>query len=181
MERPDTWRNRRVACADGPSHSVALSGDGRWVAYVSSARRLLPGQTLSGRGQIYLEDTATGARQLVSAGPDGREGNGHSLHPAIDVSGSHVVYETTASDLAGMCASSRRIGHATCVDDINLVADIVHWTRATGVVRRVTPDDEDIWLDPSVLPTVSGDGRHVGFLSRHPATHSTDEARSTCS
>lgn len=149
--------------SDGPTHGVALSADGRWATYVSRATNLLPGRRLSGRAQVYLEDLHTGTRQLISATQTGAEGDGRSVAPRVDEDGSTVVFASTAGNFVR--------------SDINLVDDIYCWTRAQPFARPVHEATDDApWLEASVLPAVSGDGRWATFLTLHPVTEADDRA-----
>lgn len=99
--------------ADGQSfdRSVALSADGRYVAFGSEASNLVAGDRNDrcdgdGDGQadencndIFVHDRLTGFTRRVSVADDGREGNGHSLSPACSADGSVVVFESVADNL----------------------------------------------------------------------------------
>jgi Tol biopolymer transport system component len=144
----------------------ALSADGQWIAYVSRPRSLHPGGTDARRSQVYVERVSDGFRQLVSVTPHGREANGFSRLPAIDATGSRVIFESTATNLG--CASG---GTAGCDTDINLLGDIFQWNHATGTVTRVNIVTPELpWLEGAAYPTISLDGGHIGFLSRQPVS-----------
>ena len=83
--------------ADWPSYYPSISADGRYVAFASDARNLIPEGT-SGR-QVYLRDLVTGHFQLLSVSPAGVTGNGLSSSPAVSADGGRVVFQSEAWNL----------------------------------------------------------------------------------
>jgi hypothetical protein len=115
---------------------------------------------------VFLEHVETGARQLVSATPQGREANGYSVLPAIDATGMRVAFESTATNLA--CGQRDNAG---CGTDINLLGDIFLWDRTTTTVARVNVATTALlWLEGAAYPAISSDGTGVAFLSRQPVS-----------
>src|SRR5207247_9811592 len=66
---------------DGSSFSPWLSADGRFVAFVSYATNLVPGDT-NGALDVFVHDRQTGTTERVSVDSAGNQGNGGS-RPAI--------------------------------------------------------------------------------------------------
>src|SRR5438094_703914 len=66
----------------GLSGSVAISADGRFVAFGSVASNLVPGDT-NGTFDVFVHDRHTGATQRVSVDSVGAQGNNPSVFPAI--------------------------------------------------------------------------------------------------
>jgi Tol biopolymer transport system component len=128
-------------------------GEGRFVAFVSSAAGLATGATAAHR-QIYWRDRFTGITRLVSANASGVQGNGDSFAPAISADGQSVAFESSASNLVA--------------GDTNAVSDVFVWnvqtqTTAPGVTRvSVGPAGLEANAS-SVEPSLSGDGRLVAF------------------
>lgn len=123
-------------------------GEGRYVAFVSSASGLSP----NGRRQVFWRDRQTGETRLVSAGPSGAAGDNTSDSPAISADGRVVVFESTATDLVG--------------SDTNGVSDIFRWSADRAGVTRVSEGPGGREADgASRSPTVSGDGAVVAFAS----------------
>jgi hypothetical protein len=60
-----------------PSSSGALSDDGRFVAFASSATNLVPGDT-NFADDIFVHDRHIGTTERVSVNSAGNQGNGHS-------------------------------------------------------------------------------------------------------
>jgi hypothetical protein len=67
--------------ANGGSHSVDVSGDGRYVVFGSSASNLVSGGTTT--FDVYLRDTQLGATELISQSTSGTAGNSTSGWPSI--------------------------------------------------------------------------------------------------
>jgi Tol biopolymer transport system component len=149
--------------ADGAG-DPGLSADGQWITYVSRATNLIGGRRLSGRSHVYLEHVEGGRRYLVSATARNEEANGESARPALDGTGTRIVFDSTATNLG--CDGRGALG---CAPDINLVSDIFVWDRRTARVTRVNAATHDLpWLEISTAPSISGDGHVVTFLSGQP-------------
>jgi Tol biopolymer transport system component len=147
---------------DGASYQPSMSGDGRYVAFVSetSARN---GRTASRTAHVYVHDRVTRSTELVSHRPDGRPGDGPSAHPSISGDGSVVAFQSLASDLicSRRCAPHER--------DINLVSDVFVFDRRSGIVTRASRDQGgEEWMAPSRGPSLDGSGRVLAFSSRQP-------------
>ncbi|MFV2064756.1 MAG: TolB family protein [Chloroflexota bacterium] len=91
-------RNKDGAQGDDHSFNPAISANGRWVAFESSATNLV-GEDNKGNRQIYLFDRSTHDMILVSRNGRGRAGNSDSRNPAITAKGHYVVYESAATNL----------------------------------------------------------------------------------
>jgi len=149
------------AIPNGRSWHPAISGDGRYVAFVSDATNLVPGDR-NGSADVFLFDTITGSTVLVSRNTKGNAANGVSTLPAISADGTAVAFQSDASDLvcARQCAAT--------VEDINLLPDVFLFDRATAIVTRISGDRTGGWMAPSVAPALDAGGRVVTFTSRHP-------------
>lgn len=155
--------------ADAAIDGLALSGDGRWITYVSRATNLIPGRRLTGRSHVYLDRVTNSTRYLVTTATEGREANGHSRQPAVDGTATRVVFESTATNLG--CG---RPG-PKCAADLNLVTDIFAWERDTGRVTRVNVVTPTLpWLGASTAPAVSFNGLVSAFFSCQPVTDEDD-------
>jgi Tol biopolymer transport system component len=143
-----------------------LSADGQWIAYVSRSGSIRIAGRDAARTQVYVERVDDGLRQLVSITPQGREANGYSQRPAIDATGGHVIFESTATNLG--CDTH---GLPSCNADINLLGDIFRWQRTTATVARVNVATRELpWLEGAAYPAVSPDGTSIAFLSRQPVS-----------
>src|SRR5215211_5235298 len=68
--------------ANGFSSAPSISGDGRYVTYVSGASNLVPDDT-NGTFDIFVYDRKTDTTERVSVATDGSQANGDSFGPAI--------------------------------------------------------------------------------------------------
>jgi hypothetical protein len=91
--------------ATNPELGVAISGDGRYVAFVSAASNLVLRDTNS-VDDVFVRDTClvaeagcTPATTLVSVGIGGAPATGYSAHPAISRSGRFVAFASAAPNL----------------------------------------------------------------------------------
>jgi len=138
--------------ADGPSYSPAISGDGRYVAFVSEAENLVSGDTNGTTSDIFVHDRQTGQTALVSVSSGGAQGNKPSTSPAISGDGRYVAFKSDADNLVS--------------DDDNGKSDIFVHDRQTGRTTRVSVDSSGGQANGwSYNPAISGDGRYVAFDS----------------
>ena len=89
--------------AGGRSRDPVLSADGGYLAFISRAPDLVPGQVQgsSEDENVFLYERATGTLRLVShsAASATRGGAGSSQSPLLSADGRFVAYESTATDL----------------------------------------------------------------------------------
>ena len=86
--------------ADGMSMEPVISGDGRYVAFTSSADNLVPRDTNLVR-DVFVRDFLAGTTALASAAGTGTgSGNGDSYSPAISADGRYVLFRSLALNLA---------------------------------------------------------------------------------
>jgi hypothetical protein len=86
--------------AEGNGHSefASISADGRYVAFLSWASNLVPGDT-NGTVDVFVHDRLTGQTTRVSVASDGTEGNGASWRPSLSADGRYVAFASEASNL----------------------------------------------------------------------------------
>ena len=87
-------------CSDpfGCSSAVGITGDGRYVAIVSDASDLVPGDT-NEASDVFVHDRRTGETTRVSISDRGLQGNGASGVAAISSDGRYVAFTSGASNL----------------------------------------------------------------------------------
>ena len=128
-----------------------MSADGRFVAFVSSAGNLVPGDT-NHVSDVFVHDCVTGRTTRVSVGRGGRQGNGASASAAISADGRFVAFTSAASNL---------VGH-----DTNVTSDVFVHDRSTGRTRRVSVSSAGVEGNrDSEEPAISAHGRYVAFTS----------------
>ena len=142
--------------ADGESSSPAISADGRFVAFVSFATNLVPGDS-NGRGDVFVRDRLTQTTERVSVDSAGTEGNSGSDGPSISANGRFVVFWSDATNLVR--------------GDTNGVADVFVRDRLTRTTERVSVDSAGnegngaSGLHSHSEYSISADGRFVAFVS----------------
>ncbi len=137
--------------ADGSSGRPAISGDGRYVAFESTATDLVEGDT-SGTGGVFVRDLLTGRTTKISLHSNGGESNGPSGRSSINRDGRYVSFVSAASNLVE--------------GDGNGFADIFVRDLQDGLTERVSVNtvggDANV---PSWVSSISANGRYVGFIS----------------
>jgi Tol biopolymer transport system component len=84
---------------DGISGEPAISADGRYVAFSSSADNLVPGDTNKAQ-DVFLRDSQLGLTSLVSVNSSGAAGNSNSYSPVLSTDGRYVLFRSEAKNLA---------------------------------------------------------------------------------
>src|SRR5260221_2148307 len=133
--------------------SAGVSSDGRFVAFVSLATNLVPGDT-NGKADVFVRDRLTGTTERVSVDSSGAEGDEHSGSSGAGISadGRFVVFDSLADNLVPA--------------DTNAIYDIFVRDRLNGTTERVSVATGGAEGDNfSVYPSISADGRWVSFLS----------------
>jgi Tol biopolymer transport system component len=151
----------RGRVADGGSWAPAISGNGRYVAFVSEATNMIDGDR-NRSTDVFLSDLQTASIELVSRRAGGGPANGSSASPALSSDGRYVAFQSEASDL--LCTRRCQPGS----DDINLLWDVFLLDRRTASMARVSGDGAIGWMEPSAGPSLDSTGTVVIFSSRHP-------------
>lgn len=79
--------------------SQAISDDGRYVVFSSSADNLVNNDTENDIRDVFVRDLKLGTTTLLSRNTVGTHGNNDSYFPLINANGNYVVFESLASDL----------------------------------------------------------------------------------
>jgi Tol biopolymer transport system component len=150
----------------GDSSSCSISGDGRYVAFVSDATNLVGvGNDNNGSTDVFVHDRDTdgdgqydepGAVSTVRVSVDsaGAEGNNNSNFPSISSDGRYVAFESDAGNLLG-------VGN-----DNNGSTDVFVHDLQTGATTRVSVDLAGVEGNGnSNSPSISADGSSVTFES----------------
>jgi Tol biopolymer transport system component len=141
--------------AAGASFGSSVSGNGRFVAFSSTAHLdSLPARAVKGRPQVnvYVRDMLLGQTRRISVRSDGRAANGSSYDSSISDDGSYVAFVSDATDLVGK--------------DDNRASDVCLFDTRTGKVSLVSRTGSGrSGNGPSSQPKVSADGGLVVFES----------------
>jgi Tol biopolymer transport system component len=140
--------------ANGDSFAPAISADGRFVAFSSSASNLVAGDS-NGANDIFVRDRQANTMARVSSGLAGATPNGGSDSPSISADGRLVAFTSSASNLVEGDTNSQR--------------DVFVVDRQAGVTTRasVSSTGAQAVLE-SFTPELSADGRFVAFTSFSP-------------
>jgi Tol biopolymer transport system component len=137
--------------ANGFSDTPSLSADGRYIAFVSIASNLVPGDT-NNVEDIFVRDLVTGATERVSVASDGTQGNSSTTQASISPDGRWVAFSSFASNLVP--------------GDMNDTFDVFLHDRETGRTQIMSVSSTGAAGDGiSSGPTVSNNGRFVAFSS----------------
>jgi Tol biopolymer transport system component len=146
------------AQVSGFSGEGVISADGRYVAFDSYARNLVPHDTNGGQ-DVFLHDLQTGKTTRLGVSSYGRQASrgSQSAAPAISVDGRFVAFLSNAKNLV--------------TGDTNHVTDIFVRDRKRGRTVRVSVGPrarqaQDVRSrNGSTSPSMSADGRFVAFVS----------------
>ncbi len=146
----------------GLAINLAISADGRFVAFVSRAADLVPGQMdANPTDDVYLYDRVTGTTALASHVPGSAAtataGTAHSHGPSLSADGRFLTFASKAIDLAPNQTD------ANALDDVFLYDAS---TRATALVSHADGSAFTAANGESTSPVISADGGIVGFFSR---------------
>ncbi|MEA2602458.1 MAG: hypothetical protein QOF89_3450 [Acidobacteriota bacterium] len=147
--------------ASDPPSPPSISADGRYVAFVSPAANLVPGQDDmngwegdSGR-DVFLADLVGGTVTLVShsLSSSTMTGNQGSREAVISADGRYVAFTSAATDLV-----PSQEGNVNFPDE-----DLLLFDRVTGAITLVaaTRDELSGFSDLAI----NADGRYVTFVS----------------
>jgi hypothetical protein len=160
VERVSVSQTGGEANDDTGRSGLAVSADGRYVAFTSFASNLVPADA-NGALDVFVRDrciadgvpvqACTPTTERVSVGAGGEEAQGPSREPALSADGRFVAFDSTAPELTP--------------DDGNGVSDVFVRDRVTGSVERVSVGSESPQFGGGEVPALSADGRFVAFHS----------------
>jgi len=142
------------AGVQGDQDSVfsAISGDGRYMVFMSSAANLVADDT-NGVPDVFRHDGSTGETVRVSVGNTGTQGNGAASSPTLSADGRYVAFISEASNLVA--------------GDTNGFSDVFVRDCELGTTERVNVSTGGAQAvgDDAREPSISPDGRYVVFHS----------------
>jgi Tol biopolymer transport system component len=147
------------AAGNGPGSPLAVSADGRFVVFSSTATDLtgdvLPGGCAPQDGctpEIFIRDLVSGTTELVSRSDDGQPANLPSGAAAVSADGRFVAFASYAANLVP--------------GDTNNAADIFVRDRAAGTTRRVSIGPAGVQANgasDTEMVSMTPDGRVIAF------------------
>ncbi|MGH8637946.1 MAG: TolB family protein, partial [Burkholderiales bacterium] len=144
--------------SNGTSDNPRLSAGGRYLVFHSVGTNLTGLPDRNDVQDVFLRDRQAGITRRLSLGLAGQEANANSAVPAIDDEGAFVAFVSSATNLAPE-------------DDANGAGDDVYLVRvATGVISRVSLDNQGRQFDFAHSPSLDANGRLVAFTARERAT-----------
>jgi len=148
------------AQANQGSAAAAISTDGRYVAFISSASNLVSGDT-NGTSDLFVRDTVAGTTRRVSVGPNGAQSNGYADGPSMSADGRYLTFASPASNLVPR--------------DTNGLVDVFLHDRVAGTTRRISVGPGGAQSNGATYQAaISADGRRVAFVSEATNLAPTD-------
>jgi Tol biopolymer transport system component len=137
--------------ANGTSFRPAISANGRFVAFTSSASNLVAGDT-NATEDVFVRDLVAQVTTRVSVGPGGQQADNTSRLAAISAHGRFGAFRSFASNLVA--------GDTNGVYDV-FVRDLVAQVTTRVSVGPGGHQANNVSSDPAI----SADGRFVAFQS----------------
>ncbi len=136
--------------ANGDSDQPTISGDGRFIAFRSTATNLVASDLL-GFADIFVRDMTGASFELLSVSTLGAQANGPSEQPSISADGSRIVFQSSATNLASPGAPATNV----------YLRD-----RASAATTLVNVGPSGVSNFPALRPRLSKSGQYVTFLSQ---------------
>jgi uncharacterized repeat protein (TIGR01451 family) len=139
--------------ADSQSRGLAISADGRFIGFDTSATNLVPGPGDQGGVDVFVRDRVAGTTRGVSTGGDTGEFEGNVFLSSISSTGRFIGFVASDPTFEG--------------DANGFIDDAFVFDLETGAVQLVSrASDSTQANDVSTGPLVSADGTSVVFSSR---------------
>ena len=142
----------------------AISADGRYIAFVSNATNLVPGDT-NNATDVFVRDRLLGTTERASVASTGVQGNGNSYRPVtISGDGRYVAFQTQASNLDPSPGSSsynvvlrdrvamttRTVGgpagQATAAPTLSAAGNLISFFSYAELLPGDTPNSADVFV-----------------------------------
>jgi hypothetical protein len=152
--------NDGTQASGGNSKEPSISGDGRFIAFVSDATNLVPNDT-NNVADIFVKDRVTSAIERVSVRSTGDQSTAASASPRISANGRFVIFES----FGPLVAEDTN----TCGNPSAPCQDVYVHDRQTHATTRVSVSSTGTQgTHISFTLGVSADGRFVLFSSESP-------------
>jgi hypothetical protein len=145
--------------ANGQADAPSISGDGRYVAFDSTATNLVAGDD-NRVSDVFRRDRQTGLTELVSVTPDGSPATGASGQAAITRDGRMVAFASAAQDLVAGLPWAQLAAVFRGATEV-FIRDLVAQDTVLVSVGR----DGELGGGRSFGPSVGGAGRYIAFAS----------------
>jgi len=152
-----TGRTERVSHGHAPAtpaphlnSAPTISGNGRYVAYVTASPDTVPGDT-NGREDVVVHDRRTGRDELVQFTTGGAQGDGDALQPALGADGRYVAFTTSAQ--------------LDPAHDWTHAQNVYVRDRVKGVTEQISIPTRFVYKSSSFGPSMSANTRLVAFAS----------------
>nr|MDT0658355.1 hypothetical protein [Micromonospora sp. DSM 115978] len=133
------------------SFDIAISDDGRHVAFWSHATNLVPDDT-NDAYDVFVRDRRHGTTRRVNVNRAGEQSAGGAARPTVSADGRYVAFQSYATDLVP--------------NDTNDASDIFVHELKTGITSLVSVNQLSEQGDShSEDPRLSADGRYVTYWS----------------
>ncbi|MBI3843630.1 MAG: hypothetical protein HY292_03225 [Planctomycetes bacterium] len=135
----------------GAGGKLAISDDGRFVAFASVSDELSPGDT-NGDVDVFIRDRQSGITERVSVSSTGVGGNAASTVSSVSADGRYVLFQSVASNLVPTL--------------YNGLTNIFVRDRLDGTTTQVSVAPNGDGGDAaSYASSMTADGRYVAFVS----------------
>ncbi len=139
---------------DGLSSADAISDNGRYATFSSSATNLVTGDT-NGASDVFVRDIVKGRTTRISVSGTGAQGNDASAESTISADGRYIAFASRASNLVP--------------GDTNGHTDVFLYDRVAKTIERISVTSAGgQFIDEAEKPAISGDGRYVAFAAFGP-------------
>ncbi|MCU1368964.1 MAG: TolB-like protein [Ilumatobacteraceae bacterium] len=133
------------------SDDPAISDDGKWIAFASGATNLVKTDT-NGHRDVFLRNMDASSTQLISVSSAEVQGNADSQDPSMSGLGDKVAFDSAATNLVS--------------GDTNAKQDVFVRSWFGGTTARVSVSSASVQGNGiTSLPSLSGDGNNVAFVS----------------
>jgi len=136
--------------ANGSSALSSISADGRYVAFISTASNLVPGDS-NGQMDVFVKDRKTGKVKRVSVRSNGAQGNAGGTDPVISPDGRQVVFSSSSTNLVP--------------NDSNGADDVFIHTLKNKKTKRVSVSSDGAQGDSGSFAPSVANGKVVAFIS----------------